>query len=289
MFTVHLDESHGSANAYAVGGYVATVEQWTQFEREWLELCQEVGVRYIHKNELEHLWGEFRYAQDWPKEKQDELKLKVNKRACAIILRRVNAGFAASVCKSDWIDVNKGNWPSVMGRSFYAGGVFACFRLLATWMDDFRRNEPVRYVLERGAEVEGRKEVRAVLEMTENSDVLTAVSRMAGWSFEEGKLERVINGVVYPPVVPLQAADFFAYEIYRHTDNRLFEGIKLDRSGNDIPTRGALSALLQRDKPGCAHLHVSKLPTPHYLMFLDKQKTIEVVTELDQIFGVGVL
>ncbi len=60
MFTVHLDESYGPAKAYSVADYVATVEQWGEFEREWLELAREEGVEYIHKRELEHCRGQFK-------------------------------------------------------------------------------------------------------------------------------------------------------------------------------------------------------------------------------------
>jgi Protein of unknown function (DUF3800) len=284
MFTVHLDESYGAANAYAVAGYVATVEQWKEFEREWNQLCEEVNVRYIHKEELEHLWGEFRYAQDWPKEEQKQLQIKVNSRACGILLRRVNAGFGAAVCKSDWIAADKGRWASTLGESFYAAGVFACFRLIATWMEAFNRNEPMRYILEAGAE--GRREVEAMLKLAENSPEAMAMSRMGGWSFEYKK-DRVIKNVTYHRVVPLQAADFLAYEIYRHMDNRGFEGIKLDRHGNEIRIRWPLIKLFQRDNHRFNQTQVSELPTPYFLMFIDKPKLAEMVTQLDQFFGVA--
>ena len=184
---------------------VATVEQWSEFEREWLELCREVNVRYIHKEELESLWGEFRYAQTWTKEQKKKLRDKVNDRACSIILRRVNAGFGAAVCKTDWVEANKGEWASVLGKSFYAGGVFSCFKLIATWMEAFKRNEPMRYVLEAGAE--GRDEVEKMLKLTEKTPEAMAMSRMAGWNFEYKK-DRVIKNVTYRAAVPLQACGF---------------------------------------------------------------------------------
>jgi hypothetical protein len=281
MFTVYLDESFGKANAYTVAGYVATVEQWTQFEREWLELCEEVGVTHIHKEDLEHLWGEFRYAQSWPKDKQDELKRKVNRRACGIILRRVNAGFAASVYKSDWLDADKGRWGESLGNCFYAGGAFACFRLIATWIQMYNREGPVRYILESGAE--GRDEVEAMLKRLKKTPTAQHMARMGGWSFEY-KTERTIKGVKYPAVVPLQAADFLAYEMYRHMDNRVVKGIKLNKNGDEIPTRYPFKRLLQQDKPENAGLRHYKLPTPYFMLFLDKPKIAELVQYLDKIF-----
>jgi hypothetical protein len=132
MFTVYFDESYGEANAYSVAGYVATVKQWVEFEREWKELLKDFNVEYLHKRELEHLWGQFSYAQGWAKDRQRALKAAVNKRACGIILRRVNAGFAASVYKTDWREFDKGRWSEALGEGFYAAGAFQCLKLVSS-------------------------------------------------------------------------------------------------------------------------------------------------------------
>lgn len=162
--------------------------------------AQDFNVAYLHKRELEHLWGEFRYAQDWPKEKQRALKESVNKRACGIILRRVHAGFAVAVYKTDWLEFDKGKWAFALGDSFYAAGAFQCLKLVSTWMQTFNRNEPMRYVFEKGAE--GREEVTKLFRVTEKDPEARAMSRLAGWSFESKK-DEVVKGVRYPGVIPL--------------------------------------------------------------------------------------
>jgi hypothetical protein len=282
MFTVYFDESYGTANAYSVAGYVSTIEQWGEFEREWKELLKDFNIEYMHKRELEHLRGQFSYAKDWPKEKQRELRVAVNKRACGIILRRVNAGFAASVYKTDWQEFDKGRWAFALGESFYAAGAFQCLKLVSSWIHRFNRNEPIYYVFEKGAE--GQKEVRALLERTEKDPEARAFARMAGWSFESKK-DEVIKGVRYPGVVPLQAADFLAYEMYRHMDNRVVEGIKRDKNGNEIPARRALVNLLQKDKPQYDRLRDHQLPVPYFMLFLNKPKIEELMEMLDDYFG----
>jgi hypothetical protein len=227
------------------------------------------------------LWGQFRYAHDWPKEKQDALKLKINKRACGIILRRVNAGFAASVYKTDWQEFDQGKWSFALGEGFYAAGAFQCMKLVGSWIQMFNRNEPIRYVFEKGAK--GRDEVEKMLRETEKSPEARTISRMAGWSFESKK-DEVIKDVRYPGVIQLQAADFLAYEMYRHMDNRVVEGIKRDGHGNEIPPRGAFVNLLQKDKPQYAGLRDFQLPTPYFMLFLDKPKIAELIQMLDKIF-----
>ncbi len=284
MFAVYFDESYGKANAYSVAGYVATVKQWAEFEREWKELLRDFNVEYLHKRELEHLWGQFKYAQGWSNEKQRELKETINRRACGIILRRVNAGFAVSVYKSDWREFDKGRWAFALGESFYAAGVFQCLKLVSSWIHRFNRNEPIRYVFEQGAE--GRDEVEALLRRTEKTPEARAMSRMEGWAFE-GKKDEVVKGVRRPGVVPLHVADFLAYEMYRHMDNRVVEGIKRDKNGNEIPARRALKCLLQKDRHEYDHLRDYQLPTPYFMLFLDKPKIAGLMKMLDDYFAIN--
>ncbi len=283
MFTVYLDESYGKANAYAVAGYVATVSQWEAWERDWNELILlKEGVSTLHKRELEHLWGDFKKWRTLPEQEQKSKKRRVNERACGIILCRVNAGFAAAITKSDFDEVDKGGWAEYIGKSYYACGVLACMRLVAGWADEFSRNEPIDYVFESGAE--GADEVSKLLHKFEKDDEVRAKFRLNTWSFASKK-DRVIKGVSYPRVPQLDAADFLAYEMYRHMDNQVVNGIKLDKRGNVIPNREALRRLLQRDKSEYANLPERKMPTPHYALFLNKEKLSNLISLLDTEFN----
>jgi hypothetical protein len=168
----------------------------------------------------------------------------------------------------------------------YAGGAFACFRLIATWIQMYKREGPVRYVLESGAA--GRDEVEAMLKQLEKNPTAQHMARMGGWSFEH-KTERTIKNVKYPAVVPLQAADFLAYEMFRHMDNRVVEGIKRNRHGDEIPSRYPLRKLLQQDNPQNVGVRHYKLPTPYFMLFLDKPKIAELAQYLEDVFPGGEL
>jgi hypothetical protein len=278
MFTVHLDESYGEADAYSVAGYVATVEQWAELEREFGELAEQEDYKVLHKADLEHFRGEFK----WPyltQEQKVERRLRINKRACGIILRRVRAGFGASVIKSEWDAIDKGKWGSIVGKSFYAAGVHMCFAFIRAWADRFKVNEPIRYVFERGAE--GRDEVEKLLKGVEKKSERSALYRLGGWSFESKK-DEIRKGVPYPGVVPLQAADFLAYEVYRLMDNQVVNGVKLNRNGDPIPDRGALLCLLQNSKyMNCSPLH---LPTPHYIKWQRGEDLRQQLAKLESQF-----
>lgn len=282
MFTVYLDESSGAANAYAVAGYVATVRQWKEWAREWEELCQQESIGLIHKRELEHSRGEFNKWRGLSEAEQRENKRRVNQKACGIILRRVNAGFAAAITKSDFDELDKGKWEEFIGKNYYACGVLACMRLVVGWADEFSHDEPIDYVFEKGAE--GAQEVSKMLLKFEKDDEARAMYRLNSWSFASKK-DRVIKGVSYPRVPQLDAADFLAYEMYRHMDNQVVNGVKLDKHGNVIPNREALRRLLQRDKLEYAGLPERKLPIPHYALFMNKEKLSGVINWLDTQFS----
>ena len=52
-FTGYFDESYGKADDYSVAGYVATVEQWEGFGRDWRKFRKEEGFPVLHKSALE--------------------------------------------------------------------------------------------------------------------------------------------------------------------------------------------------------------------------------------------
>lgn len=49
--------------------------------------------------------------------------------------------------------------------------------------------------------------------------------RLGKWRFAN-KREQTRDGVVFPAVLPLQAADFLAYETYKQMANRIVDGVK---------------------------------------------------------------
>lgn len=278
MFTAYLDESFGKADAYSVAGYVATVEQWAEFVREWREFCSDEGIEYLHKRELEHCQGQFKKWQALPKDEQDKNKMRVNKRACNIILRRANAGFGASVKKSEWLALDKDRIADVLGTSFYAAGVKSCMQLIVGWAQDFNKHGEIDYVFDSGAE--GAPELTRLLQAIESTTELRDFYRLGSWSFARKKPQ---NGKLNNSVIPLQAADMLAYETYRHMDNKVLDGGKLNKQGEVFPMRGALKCLLQHDQPAYANLHIQNKPTPYYIVYLHDENVKELIEQLGEL------
>ena len=68
VFRFYLDESERDG-ILAVGGYLASAEQWETFESEWGFRLRQAGVSAVHATDFNNRRGEFK---DWTVEKQIE-------------------------------------------------------------------------------------------------------------------------------------------------------------------------------------------------------------------------
>lgn len=271
----YFDESYGTADAYSVAGYVATVEQWKAFTAEWRELAKQEKFSVLHKVDLEHNIKGTRF--EWPNltDRAKSLKKKrINGKACKIILNHLSAAFGASVQKSEWeSQVAKGSkWGDLMGRSFYAAGVWTCLNMVGAWADE-RQVDLIQYVFEEGAD--GRHEAELMLRKLKKDPHDRLKYRIRDYSFGSKK---------EPSLVPLQAADFLAYESYRHIDNRIVQGIKIHK-GKPLEPRGVLRCLLRADDPRYTNVHPLDLPLPYHGIWLDKDSISELLEGLNGAFA----
>lgn len=271
-FTFYGDESYGKEDAYAVAGYIASVPQWKKFIEAWKPFAQEEGFTVLHKRLLEHnvKGSEFEWAT-LTKDQKYERKTRINQRACEIILGHCMAGVGQAVQKSEWqrsITNHGAKWPALLGRSFYAAGVFGCLTLAVDMMERKRRTGMIRYVFEDGAD--GRNEAEEMLKALKADPVTRNRFRIAGYSFES-KTD--------PQFIPLQAADFLAYESYRQLDNQAF-GPKLDSRGNIINPRGAFRRLVRADDPQFRNVDPRDMPCGHRGAWFDAAKIRSMVQEI---------
>jgi hypothetical protein len=109
MFTAYFDGSGSpdEGKALVVAGYLATVDQWLEFNREWTECLTKEGVAAFHMRNFAHSRREFAtWKDDGPRRKRflEQLirivKMRVRKSiANAVLLdayNRVNAEFMFS-------------------------------------------------------------------------------------------------------------------------------------------------------------------------------------------------
>ncbi len=143
MFTAVFDGS-GSPNdtvALVVAGYVAKVEQWIEFERNWKECLNDFKVSSLHMKEFAHSRGEF---ESW---RGDEKKRRAFlSRLISIIRTRVQHTFASAVLMADYRELDKDYCLNEFAKpSAMAGGT--CLSRLAQWSAKWMTSEDLLQIV----------------------------------------------------------------------------------------------------------------------------------------------
>ena len=243
MFTLYCDDSgtHPKSDVAVAGCYISTLEQWTEFKRNWDEA-----------NAREH-FGVFHMADFVAKKKpfdtpewNDQPKRDRTIRALINIIKtRARIGFSAVVVKSvyDEIIVN-GKLKDKFGDNHYAFAVRLCTAMVNRWREKHGYAEPVQYVFDRLSK--GKGDINALFEklVTGGQNAMNRYGVFKDcWSFQD-KAE----------VVQLQAADIWAWENYRYMVNcfmpKRVQGLELSAP--------RLSYLALRSSPCMVKYHVKE-------------------------------
>jgi hypothetical protein len=104
IFTVYCDASGhpDGTKVLAVAGFVAAVDQWLEFERNWKETLSKFGVSSLHMKNFAHSSGEFSEWKGNEAKRRDFLRQLIGN-----IVLRVRHSFASAVLLEDWREVNK--------------------------------------------------------------------------------------------------------------------------------------------------------------------------------------
>ncbi|MGA9996251.1 MAG: DUF3800 domain-containing protein [Pyrinomonadaceae bacterium] len=202
FFSAYFDESgtHDS-RILTVAGYVATVEQWAEFAREWNEVLKKEGVKIFHMKDFENGYGEFTEEKGWTKER----KINFQNRLIGIIKRRVTTGVYTSVDILAYEELMTG-WRRTKNGSPYNFCVTACIGQIGLLWSYFKREEPIAYVIEHGAGY--NHEVSEAFRLTFVDEQRRHMFRLGSLTFE-----------TKDRAVQLQAADMLAYEAWKDDCN----------------------------------------------------------------------
>jgi hypothetical protein len=210
MITGYFDDSgtdRGNQVA-VVGGYLANTHQWNQFIPRWQELLKEYDVKQMHRADLENWQDEFTMERGWTPTRRAEFVRKAQK----IIKRYTYIPVGSAVIKKDYEEL----LPSAI-KEFY-GGMYGwcahdCVIAVSRWCDRAQYHEPIDWVFERGTA--GSREIELFFQLCSENTSFTRIAPN-GWSFK-GK-----------DVIPLQAADLVAYEMFKQVQNQIVEQGKRD-------------------------------------------------------------
>ena len=254
MLEAYFDESGNDdrSNIFTVAGFIATRSQWEAFEAEWKELLADEKIERFHRVDLEWFRGDFHRDYGWDEARRN----RVVREAQEIIGRHVLYGVKNSIIKRDYdeavlADADE-NIKSQLGRNYYTFCGQAVMRKIAVWAAYNSHNEAIRYFFESGAKGEG--ELLQVIGKIVKRKPEKALFRYGGMSFVE-KYDEVIDGVLFPGVVQLHAADVLAYEGYKWMVNEVAQVKQPPRdSYKHLTGLGVLMVFSYHDKEGLAEI-----------------------------------
>jgi hypothetical protein len=213
FFSVHYDDS-GTAPDQSVAlaaAYIASPEQWKEFQRNWTDINQveQFGVFHMSEFAAKQKGTVFEHWDDNKRE-------RVLKKLCSTITTRVRIGIARAVMKSDYDEVITGDFRDHCGHFHYTFALRQCAGLVGKWREKYSPNSALRYTFDWMTKGEAKSEISSVMDTavanSEAERLTTGVTRFMGYSFERKSL-----------IFPLQAADILAWTIYQQMQRIIWD------------------------------------------------------------------
>lgn len=221
MFSAFFDAS-GKADerVLAVGGYVASKEEWLSFDKEWNEILQDFGVQYFRMSEFINRSGQFK---GWKPSRRSQIFDLLT----TLIQSRVLKAVGCAIVCDEFREVNQQYLLAErLGHPFPMAAMTAMGRLFV-WAARIGHQEPILSVFEDGDTHKGE------------------LIDLAKQYMPDARLCPVFRPKT---LTPLQAADIVAWDL-RNIVNKVLEIADVDIWGksykrlhdipNDYPVRGA--------------------------------------------------
>jgi len=214
MFTGYFDAS-GHPNqgvALSVAGFVATAEQWIEFEKNWKAALSAYDVAELHMKDFGPGAGEFASWKDDKRRRRLFLERLIN-----VIKTRTRHSFVSCVMLEGFRKVDEHYPLSEMNKPYALAGI-TCIDKVRTWARRWKIDEKqVAYMFEDGDKDRG--------------DLLRCAKR------DHGVAAKFMDK---SEAVAFQAADLLAYE-HRLANQRIFASGSGTLAMNDL--RRSLQAL----------------------------------------------
>jgi hypothetical protein len=203
MYAAYFDESgtHATSEALIVAGYIASIEQWAQFESDWKQLLLDVGVDALHMRDFNPSLRQFAlWKDDWKRRET------FRNRVVQLIRTHVRRGFAGAVILRDYAKVNATYHLQDRSLKPYPLAALNCVNKGERWRVGHSYIEPIRYVLEDGMK---------------GKDQISGIMKSNGLQSPEFKTKE--------HCVQFQIADFAANTLHRYLTNLLTGRVPKER------------------------------------------------------------
>ena len=146
MFTAYFDGSGSPTDtkSLAVAGFVAPVEQWIEFERNWGDCLKAFGVSSLHMKNYAHSRGDFTEWKGDTERRRHFLERLIN-----IIKTRVHHSFACAVHIEDYHAVDTKYCLHEFAAPFGMAGT-TCIKKTLRWKERYASKDELLFVFEDG-------------------------------------------------------------------------------------------------------------------------------------------
>jgi hypothetical protein len=212
-FAIYFDDSgtSPSQDVAVAAGWIAPMPIWMLFEREWDEARNVEGDKFIcmHMADFVSGLGEDNEFRDWELDK----KQRVAARLRELIKQRALKGFALGVVKRDYDQIVPAALKAEGFENHYTYAIRRVLGMIDEWRQKNMKDQPIEYVFDwQDRNDPRRKEIERVFSWAEGQD--EAFRRYGitkgGLSFRKRQ-----------DLPPLQAADMFAWTVYRAVLNEV--------------------------------------------------------------------
>jgi hypothetical protein len=151
MYSAYFDESgtDGSSESTVVAGYVASDEQWQNFEWAWRRALDDAEVSRFHMRDFAHSLREFK---DWRGD--EDRRVMFLRQLIDIIRRNTRHGFSNAVIMRDYQLLNR-KYQLAERTSPYVICAVTCAADIARWCKAREYVDPVNLVFEDGVRYKG--------------------------------------------------------------------------------------------------------------------------------------
>jgi hypothetical protein len=188
----------------SMAGYITTAKKWRKFEKLWKQTLIMYKVPYLHMKEFAHYKPPF--DTFWDKElKKEKSERKAFLQALINIMEETNlSGIISTIRLADF---KKFNEDRGLCLDVHAFNLYVCmFIISTTW-----QNKPVEIIIDRinksGKMMDKAKEYA-------ETDIF-----LAGYT-DNVQLSVLAKGFTFREIVPIQVADFLAWEIRKYVDSK---------------------------------------------------------------------
>jgi Protein of unknown function (DUF3800) len=194
LFRAYLDESYGD-RVFSIGGFFGPDTAWEDFNTEWSSALARFELTEFHSNHWENLKGEFK---GWTSDK----KIALIQELATIINSNEIAGVHSAVSLRDFRKI----FPLDKPDAPYFLCFQSCVAEAAYWSG--QKRQQVSFWFDQQKQVEFR--ANRLFNHVKTADSWVDRCWLGSLTFAGSKL-----------CLPLQAADFLAYEGFKHLDNEL--------------------------------------------------------------------